>query len=99
MLRAAPLDAFSGGEAPGSAQFLFPFMAGIRLMNESIPIEHRVQPVIEEFARCFLLRPSRATLLVDGCENDIRIAGRVRISLDDISGILPDLEPQMEPHG
>src|SRR2546425_7314283 len=99
MLGAAPLDAFSGGEAPGPTQFLFPFMAGIGLMNERIPIEHRMYAVIEEFARCFILRPSGATLLIDGRENDIRAAARVRISPDDISGILADLEPQMEPHG
>src|SRR5947209_1639121 len=99
MLRAAPLDAFSAGEAPASAQFLFPFTAGIGLMNERIPREHRVQPIIEEFASRFLLRPSGATLLIDGCENNIRTAGRVRIPPDDVSGILPDLESQVEPHG
>src|SRR3989442_8651885 len=99
MLGATPLEASSSRQAPGSAQFLFPFMAGIGLINERIPREHRIQPIIEEFASRFLLRPSGATLFVDGCENDIRTAGRVRIPPDDVSGILPDLESQMEPHG
>jgi hypothetical protein len=62
-------------------------------------MEHRDQPVIQEFAGGFLLRPSGAALFVDRSENDIRVAGAVRISPDDVSGILPDFEPQMETHG
>src|SRR6185295_20178603 len=99
MLAAGALHAFSGGKAPGSAQLLFPFTAWLGLVNHGIPIEHRVQTVIEEFAGGFLLGPSGATLLIDRRENQIRVAGAVRISPDDVSGILPDFKSQMEPHG
>src|SRR5262249_18816824 len=71
VLAARPLYAFSRGKAPGSAQPLFPFMAGLRLINNGIPIEHRVQLVIEKFAGGFFFFPSTATLFVDRSENYI----------------------------
>src|SRR5262249_56665875 len=67
-------------------------------MNDRIPIEHREQSVIEEFAGGLLFCPSTATILVYRSENRIRVAGTVHISADHVSSILAGLKTQMEPH-
>ena len=99
VLAARALDAFVRRETERAPHFLLPFTAGFRPVNDRIPMEDRVQPIIEEFAGGFFLEPSGAALCVDRRQNRIRISGAVRISPDDISRVLADFESQMEPHG
>ena len=98
VLTARALYAFFRGQSKGMAQSLLPLAARLALVNDRIPVEDRVEPVIEEFPSGFLLRPSGAMLCVNRSQNCVRAAGAVRISRDNTSRILSDFESQMKTH-
>src|SRR5439155_21902015 len=99
MLASGPLYDFVRRKTPVSTQLLSPFMANFGLVNNRIPIEHRVQAVIEEFAGGFLLRPTGAAFFIDRSQNHVRVSCAVGVTSDDVSSVLADLKPQVEPHG
>ena len=53
------------GKTPVSAKLLFPLMSGLRPVNHGIPIKHRVQTVIEEFAIGLFVCPPNGALFID----------------------------------
>src|SRR2546426_4093934 len=98
MLAASPPQAFVGRKTPASAHLVLPFVAEFGMVNDRVPIKHRVWTVIVEFAGCFFRRPSRAALLVDRSENYIRVSCTSRILPDDVARVLANFESQLEPH-
>ena len=95
MLGASPPHAFTGRKTPASPYLLLPLVPGFGMVNDRIPIKHRVWTVIVEFAGRFFRRPSRATLFVDRSENYIRVSCTTRILPDDITRILANFESQL----
>ena len=98
VLAARALDAFVRRETERAPHFLLPFTAGFRPVNDGLPMEDRVQPIIEEFAGGFLFGPAGRSFPIDRSQNGVRATAPVCIPPDDASSVLADFISQMESH-
>jgi hypothetical protein len=65
------------------------------MVDDGIPVNHCVQPVIEELPCRLFFRPYTATFRVNRCEDRAWDLSSAAIAFDDIPGVLPDVEPEM----